>query len=363
MAPPRYLFLDTQFFYRHKYDFEHVSLTGLMTHGEQGRMRLVLPRVIEREIRSHLAERAHRFARWAHENPLLRNSRTSVVVAVRGALTAPILEREFSETLDRFLTVCDVVRLDTDEIPVSRIQEDYVAKRPPFGGSNPKAQFPDGFAITAMRDWLEEDGKGESIAVITEDVQMNAACKAQGAFVLYKELSEYLLELQAVAGAEDEQTVTKRLIARMEPHVRTAVWKLRDLVEDKAAQAFEWRGFWLEDEDGDVDGVKVSEIVPDYQGVEILAISEGYALVSVRADVKFEARLSYLDSSTGSWDSEDHRLLFQERRNETREYEQEDEFLVELHFRGVDADSIELSRVQVEGDVGLSVEDGSQAGD
>ena len=84
-------------------------------------------------------------------------------------MTAPILEREFSETLDRFLMVCDVVRLDTDEIPVSRIQEDYVAKRPPFGGSNPKAQFPDGFAIAAMRDWLEEDGEGESIAVITEE--------------------------------------------------------------------------------------------------------------------------------------------------------------------------------------------------
>lgn len=351
--PPKYLFLDTQFFKQYDFDFANAKLKGLAKLGEAGRVRLVLPGIIEDEIRSHIAREAREAAAPPRPAAILRNSTLPQVPGRLAAIDAEALEREVVESFDGLLKACSVLRLDTDKILVSRVHKDYVAERPPFAGKSRKEQFADGFAVAALRDWW--DREKESIAVITKDKQMNAACAVEGAFVAYDDLKGYLIAM-TTAIVEDEDAAARRRIEESESFVIEWLSGELDEVRRRGEAAFIDRGFMIEDADGDVGDVEVVSIECEGKDeYEILAISEGYALVSVPAEVTFRAKFFYLDPSSGTYDSEDKVMMLQDRIETTREYVSAESFLVEVEFEGTAPDSFNVSNVQVQGDMMLSI--------
>jgi hypothetical protein len=339
--PPRYVFLDTEFFDRLQFDFQNPLLKGVVSHAEKGRLQLVLPKVIEGEIRDHLRGKAVE-AITLKTPPLLRNSRLDAVAQRMAPIDVEPLLAEASQDLDDFLASCKVIRLDTDEIPLSRIQDEYIAKRPPFNGGNPKAQFPDGYAIASMRDWSAANN-GERIAVVTYDAAFKDACDAKGGLVAV-ELPEHLSSLQAselalaraaatpsTVNGDAGQVTTERddgddddgeppsaeVLERLEAIVRKGLADNHAVISAKAKEQFEWLGFYLAEVDGEVEEVRVKRV--EYDDIDFLSLDPNDAVVEISCTFDFDADVTFKVPGTGTYDSEDRVLLFQEERSNTTE--------------------------------------------
>lgn len=108
-VPPQHLFLDTQFFIQYDFDFANAGLKGLADHGRSGRVRIVLPAVIEKEIRSHIGQRAREVAVAPRQPAIVRNSRLAGASERGAALDAKALEDEVVASFESLLKDCDVL--------------------------------------------------------------------------------------------------------------------------------------------------------------------------------------------------------------------------------------------------------------
>src|ERR1017187_3837474 len=121
--------------------------------------------------------------------------------------------------------------------------------------------------------------------------------------------------------------------------IRAETANRKDDIAAEAKRHFEDYHFWVDDEDGEVE-ISVTDIEAD-GGPEIIEAKPSECVVQMTLRVDFEAQLSYSDTTTGIWDSEDGRMMFMEQREEDvslNEY-----LVVDVHatFEGTDPESFE----------------------
>jgi hypothetical protein len=80
---------------------------------------------------------------------------------------------------------------------------------------------------------------------------------------------------------------------------------------------------------------------------EILDINGKEATVQMTFKTSVDISLSYDDSSTGSYDSEDTRMVFMDHVNETVSREEDLVVEVQVSFDGVDPDAFEVDDVNL----------------
>ena len=106
------------------------------------------------------------------------------------------------------------------------------------------------------------------------------------------------------------------------------------------------RMYNVDDEWGDVEMmVRSLELEGE---PEILEADEDSATVEIRFQGKFDAHLSFDDSSSGVYDSETKSTMFMERRRETQELEEEFVVEVKVKFEVFDPDKFEIDEVTLE---------------
>ncbi len=93
--------------------------------------------------------------------------------------------------------------------------------------------------------------------------------------------------------------------------------KNQDAVKKAIAESFCKQGFWIEDQDGDVEGVVEDVRVNELEVYEmlVLEVDQGSAFVHVDVGTNFSADLTYDDIDTEAYDSEG-RVIFPWRRIE-----------------------------------------------
>ena len=127
--------------------------------------------------------------------------------------------------------------------------------------------------------------------------------------------------------------------------IRAETANRKDDIAAEAKRHFEDYHFWVDDEDGEVE-ISVTDIEADGDP-EIIEAKPSECVVQMTFRVDFEAQLSYSDTTTGIWDSEDGRMMFMEQREEDvslNEY-----LVVDVHatFEGTDPESFEIDDVQI----------------
>jgi hypothetical protein len=111
-------------------------------------------------------------------------------------------------------------------------------------------------------------------------------------------------------------------------------------ISAKAKEEFEDRYYWVEDQDGDAQ-VQITKLTPA-QEPEIIKIDKEEAVLQLNFDATYSADLSYNDLGTASYDSEDGRLIYAERRREEVEKEQKLVIEVRATYDQVDPGSFEI---------------------
>jgi len=242
--------------------------------------------------------------------------------------------------LAEFLNQIDAQILSTNEVSIEAVFDKYFSKHPPFGDGKKKAEFPDAFVIEALESWCKENG--EKLYVVSSDKDMEKSC----------EKSYYLVHLDSIAKFIDIIEFHNKMLA---PKVRELIEANIEKIKESIAESFCEEGFWIDDQDGDVNEVRVNEL--DIEDILLLDIKKDYAVAQVSVKTNYSADITYDDLDTAIYDSEDKILIPWQTISKTVEQDVEYTATVHVEYDLEDKESLGIHKVIIntENALGFSV--------
>ena len=335
------IFLDTQVFEAASFNFKTTTLLSLKELVDKGTIRLILTDITVLEVKARIKKTVRAqlkgLKKFKHDARVLRSATLSEAKAVLDLHEKKVIA-DLHQQFDKFIQRTKPEIIDTSGLAAGPVFEKYFATKPPFGTGDKKSEFPDAFAVNGLVEWTENNA--EPLYVITGDKLFRNACQPHK--MLYEDetlpaLLNRIIFVDAVADFIREQVLER----------------IEDIKED-AKREFEDRIYLVDDEDGDAE-MSVQSLVLEGQP-EIIDADDDSATVAVYFRGRFEAHLSYTDSSTGTYDSETKSMVFMEHKRETQD--REEAFIVEVkvEFEVFDPDSFKIEETSlVEPDEGYSV--------
>ena len=332
------VFLDTEVFLEANFAYASPRLTSVRGLAGSDRIHVFLTTLTVREIKANIREAIQRAAN-TRLPPILRNSSSSRVKVLFEPLDAAEIETELFSQLDEFIKDARVTVLPIEGEVLGPVLDDYFDRLPPFGLGKNKAEFPDALVLETLKEWCRVEDRG--MAVVTRDEGVRAACSDAGPLFHFEDLPRYL---NAVASENDVlSTFIREMIVRQD----------REVFE-KARIAFPYLGFYLSDQDGDVENVELTDI--DYDGdIAIISLTAEQAIIEMPATLKYTADVSYSVPGTGSFDAEDRVLLYQDTAAATVTRGAHRSVAAEVTFADLDPESFEVHSVWFEGSQDISV--------
>jgi hypothetical protein len=331
-ATPYAIFLDTQVFEAASFNFKMTALVSLVEQVQKGTVRLILTDITVREVKARIekvvAAQLEGITKFKRNARVLRSSALPEAKAVLD-LDEQKVVADLHQQFDEFLRESKSEIIDTSALPAGPVFEQYFAGKPPFGSGDKKSEFPDAFVVEALGKWAKENG---ALFVISGDEPFRDACRAHDRVYASAKLSTLLdrIMFDAAIGAFIREQTLERI----------------DDIREQAKEEFQDRMYNVDDEWGDAEMVVQSL---ELEGEpEILEADEDSATVEVHFQGKFDAHLSYDDSSSGVYDSETKSQMFMERRRETQELEEEFVVEVKVKFKIFDPDSFEIEEVALQ---------------
>lgn len=332
------VFLDTEVFVEANFSYKSPRLTSLAELARSGRIRVFLTEITVREINAKIKELVERAAA-ARPPSILRNSSLPQVRALFEPLDTAEVGKDLVGQLEGFIKDAVITVLPVEDKILAPVLDNYFNRLPPFGLGKKKAEFPDALALETLKEWCRVEGR--SMAVVTRDEGVKAACSDDGPLHHFVELPKYL---DAVASEEEA----------LSDFIREMILLHGKEVLEKAKEAFPYLGFYLTDQDGEVGDVELTDIDFDEE-VEIISLKADEAIIEMPATLIFQADISYYDPGTGSYDHEEGVLLFQDTVEATVTREAHRSVAVKVTFVNLDPESFEVHSVWFEGkqDIGV----------
>ena len=338
-TPLKNVFLDTAVFVEENFNFRSPRIRSLVSLASDDIVNVFLTDITVREIKANLKEQVSR-AVQKRPDPILKNSSLPAVKRLFKSVDAEAVEKEFLSQFDRFMKDAGVtvLRVEADVLP--DVLEDYFRRRPPFGPGKNKAEFPDALVLHVLRRRCKS--KNDQMAVITRDKAVQTACDETDFLNHFESLAKYL-----DAVASDDRSKSE--------FVRQRVFQQREILFEKAKKRFPHMGFILTDLDGEVEDVELTAMEADGK-VEIISLEDDWAEVEVPATFLFEASVSYDEPGTGIYDHEDESVYFPNVIQEKVRRKFHRSLDVEIVFKGLDPNSVEIGGVWFHGPDDIEVE-------
>ncbi len=345
MAPTfkrKIVFLDTEAFVRECFNFESTKLAEILRLASEGAIQVVTTTVTVKESKRRI-DKMVRAAKNALKDKDLRFTlgilqQTSLDCSFFGTIDAKAFGAEVETKYDNYLSVCKAVICDASDISAESILDAYFAGSPPFGPEQKKDQFPDAVAIAALAKWQANDKS--PVYVVSHDPDFIAACKGNPNLIPLKTITEFL-DLHNKDAEEQAKFVHEQ------------IEQSRERISQEIKKQFMNLGFVLDGEDGDVEHVTVDNV--ELGDTSFVALHEDHAVVEVETTVVFTADITYDDTSTGYYDSEDGCLWGMEQINKTVKRTKDLTVELELVWDGdhLGSLSVSLGITDVEIDVGI----------
>jgi hypothetical protein len=330
-ALPEAVFLDAQVFERASFNFSSTQFASLQKHLETGRLRLILTDITVTEVKCRIDETVRKevaaHAKLAKASRVLRSSQ--LAKPALSDLDQEAVVKELHDALNVFLEDNKAEIIDTSEQEAGPVFERYFAGKPPFNNTVDKRyEFPDAFAIDALKQWTDDNG--EELFAVSEDKLFQQGC-AECPDIHVKST---LVEMLDHVASDDE---------RVAEFIREQLKARAGKIGKEAASQFEELGFHLVDEWGDIEVEVTNTTLTDEPEIVDIGVKEANAQMVFEAD--YNAYVSYEDSTSGVYDSEEGRMMFMETRNVTAR--KTHELVVDLHinFSGFDPDEFDVDEV------------------
>lgn len=279
---PKLVFLDTEVFVQQNFQYERGLLAAFRQHVKAGRAQHIITEVTADEVRGRIAASVDeaRGALRVYQNKarILQNSQSG---SIRRLFKMPSRKKAMEDLGNQFATYLDDLGstvLPTDSVAPSAVFAQYFRREPPFGASRKKSEFPDAFAIEALRLYSAE--RNCDIAVVTEDPDWIAAVAESNRLVHFQRLDQLLESLQA------EMPLL--------PVANNAIDALKPEIQEHASAELQNVSFVVADRTATVVSVQAHHVMLDH--VYVADVTETGVVFSADAWIGFEVFVEYKDT-------------------------------------------------------------------
>lgn len=298
--PITYVFLDTSEYVSCNFDYGNSLFQALKARVDAGQALLGITKVTLGEVKSKIhegileAKQAIQSAR--KKAKVFRNCNSDGIRSIFEKLNEDELEKELLGQFEQYLKEFKVEILGYEDINVEKIFSLYFSKKAPFDNTKKKNEFPDAFSLDILNRWAETESS--SIYVVSKDND-------------FKEGVKNFSNLEHVHSLADMLSVLSYRYEELAPLCAKTYEFAKSDIDKLIIENFGARGFYIDDQEGDVDNIFNIEI-DEYQPRLLIVDHENEnisAEFEVITTISFEAEISYDDLDTASYDSEDKVLI------------------------------------------------------
>ena len=221
--------IDTNIFDAAKYDFsENSTLQLLIKYVKKGKVKVVLSNIVVKESQKHIAEQGMKLCGIARKlrADALKISTEKLVnyVGLNRLLELvddkKLVKEKSIELFEKYIKEIDAEILDTSQIDLDAVLDDYFEIRPPFeSGDKKRKEFPDAFIANQIR---ERFGTKEVVAIISNDKGFRAACKETPNHLFFESLAQLYDKINKEEAAYSE---TIELIKTLKSQINSEITK------------------------------------------------------------------------------------------------------------------------------------------
>jgi hypothetical protein len=217
---------------------------------------------------------------------------------------------EIKKRFSGWLAKAKVRVLDIDQVRPEAVFKRYFNRDQPFGDDKKKYEFPDAFAQETLRHWCVKHRT--QMYVVSGDPDWLSLGENEGHLIAVSKLQEVI----DLALKDEQATLSEITLELFNQNL--------DLIKENIISEFSNSSFYLEDEEGEVEEVRVQNLELGLPFVVELSehLKQREAVIIISGDFRYEADVEYEDQDSGIWDSEDKRWVFREMKSETVEEEE-----------------------------------------
>jgi hypothetical protein len=296
------VFVDSSIFIGKNYSYDNPSFVALKETVVKEHANLLTTDVTLEEIKSHIYEdvgKASQALKKVRASvKILRNIPAYNEIAIFEDLDQGSLCKQLFEQLAQFLNESKATTVPVAEADTKFVFDCYFKKTPPFGSGKKKSEFPDAFVLSTLSEWAES--MQEDVVVVSQDSDMLS-------------IESQFPRLSVVSSLEEFLSKVTSYFEKLAPTAQKLLEENLEEIKSQLGDAFNWLGFILADQDGDVNETRITEIgeISAY----LIALKHGEngepaeAQFELTTTIEFEADVSYDNLKTASYDSEDKVLI------------------------------------------------------
>ena len=337
----RNIFIDASIFIGKNYNYRSTDFEQLYRLAKLGQANVFVTDITIREVEAHIETdilKAIQALKKFQEDTKVRVLKNFDDSPIR-ELFQEINETKSNETLkcqlSTFLNEIRATVLPTSDVSIKVVFDKYFGKRPPFGEGKKKSEFPDAFAVVAIQTWCKKNN--EKMYVVSTDRDLKEYCETSDCLIALNQLAEFINVIEL----HDKELALS---------VNELLNKNQDAIKKAIAESFCKQDFWIENQEGDVDGdvenVRVNEL--EVYEMLILEAEQDAAVVHVDAGTNFSADLTYDDIDTAAYDSEDRGLFSWRRIEKTVDQDVEYTAMVQVLHEVEDSEYFEVDWVEID---------------
>lgn len=316
---PLYVTIDTNIFDSTGYDLgQNGTLGHLYSYVQSGKIKIVLSNIVIREAQNHIKERAYEIAALSKKlrDEIRSNKKYSdnfVTDIEMGYLIEKVDRNELAEkakkNLDSFIEKLDAEIMDSSQVDVEQIFDDYFSYAAPFENSEKKRkEFPDAFVAAQIRNRFTNN---DSVAVISNDNGFKKACGKNGKIIFFDSLGQLYNRLSKEEKAYSEAVSSINSIAVL---IRQ---EIESIILDNDNITVAGKSY---DKDGIAEGYDYDEVFVTHisdMGVRIHTIDEiqeNQVFATLLCTAKIQMSCFFEDYDNAAWDSDTDSYIFVETR-------------------------------------------------
>ena len=298
------VFTDTSSFESKNFQFGQHALGRIEEFVKRSYIRVLIPDIINLEIEKHLVARLDEslsiLKKVRKELVFLRNISGHPCEGLFSDVDKGEAIRLIADKFDRFRSHADVEIVSTKNVCSETVFERYFSEKPPFGGGGKKHEFPDAFALEAIREVAVN--RSMPVYVISSDRDMEAYCVEFPKELIYLERIEDLVGLVN----KYEQDLAKPAELAL-----SAFLNIKAETEEALVFLFETMEYSCEDlETFDYEVGSIDILSAAIESYNVIDANANDAEVELTVNLKVKAVYSVTDYDSSPWDPEDKCYLY-----------------------------------------------------
>ena len=290
----RNVVLDTNVFKKSNFNFNAYPLKQLKERFEGDRATVFITEIADHEVRARmkreLEDAQKHFGAFRKAARILFSAPGGALHNHDNKLPLEKLVNNMNAAFDQFLTKLDVKEIDCTKVSLGPVLQSFFNVEAPFAHADDKRrEFPDAISVAAIAAYFEDSGA----CVISEDQLFQKACKHHEHLDVFPTLEKFL-----AAELADHEDVS---------WIVAAIRENSQEIKQAITEAFEETYFYLDDQEGDVERVKITDL--DMEKPILVGAAQYEGTLSVSCQFSYTAEISYEDPNMTVY-SEGERFSF-----------------------------------------------------